>query len=268
MSATDVASILRTVKLPTVQHMLRGSLEPIRAAIGEASAQTDSHQWMALHLVLGTALRLRARYLPLSERVQMCMDAVSAFEAALSQCHERQMVRQLRSSRVGTNHVGWQTSTCTTVRDGVQMVLDAAAVPVNEGVEILHRAVKVFSDSAENTDRVEELDQWIAARSNLGCALTLLGQRTVGIDSVLHLERAIDVLTEAAFACSGDELLEERASAYVNLAEAFQIMAERSMPGERLRYAEQSLTWIAAGLSVFVPAEFRWLLELDRAALA
>ncbi len=188
MQATDVASILRTVELPTVQHMLRGSLEPIRAAIGETSAQTDSHQWMALHLVLGTALRLRARCLPLNERTQMCMDAVSAFESALSQCHERKMVRQLRNSRVGTNHFGMQTSTCTTGRDGVQMVLDATSVPVSEGVEILHRAVKVFSDTAENTDRVEELQQWIAAVSNLGCALTLLGQRTVGLDSVLHLE--------------------------------------------------------------------------------
>ncbi len=76
------------------------------------------------------------------------------------------------------------------------------------------------------------------------------------------------MLTEAAFACSGDELLEQRASAYVNLAEAFQAMAERALPGERLRYAEQSLTWIAAALSVFVPVEFRWLLELDRAAMA
>src|SRR4051794_14553465 len=92
MQATDVASILRTVELPTVQHMLSGSLEPIHAAIGETSAQQNSHLWMALHLVLGTALRLRARYLPLSERAQMCIDAVSAFEAALSQCHERAMV--------------------------------------------------------------------------------------------------------------------------------------------------------------------------------
>jgi hypothetical protein len=223
---------------------------------------------MALHVVLGAALRLRARHLPLGERTQVCMDAVSAFEVALAQCHERKMVRQLRDSRVGTNHIGMQTSSCTTGSDGVQMVLDATTVPVSEGVDILNRAVKLFTDTVRSTDRIQEPHQWIAAQSNLGCALTLLGRRAAGFDAIQHIERAIEVLSEAAFAYPGDELLEPRASAYVNLAEAFQAMAARAMPGERLRYAEQSLTWIAAGLSVFVPAEFRWLLELDRAAMA
>jgi hypothetical protein len=148
------------------------------------------------------------------------------------------------------------------------MVLDATTVPMSEGVEMLNRAVKVFTDHAENSDRREEPHEWIAARSNLGCALTMLGQRTPGIEGVQRIEHAIDVLSEAAFACPGAEMLEERASAYVNLAEAYQAMAERAMPGERLRYVDQSLTWIAAGLRVFAPQEFRWLLELDGAAMA
>ncbi len=48
MQATDVASILREVGLPTVQHLMSGSLEPLRTAIAEVSPQRDSRRWMAL----------------------------------------------------------------------------------------------------------------------------------------------------------------------------------------------------------------------------
>jgi hypothetical protein len=148
------------------------------------------------------------------------------------------------------------------------MVLDATSVPVTEGVEILQRAIRVFRDAAESADRRTELRAWVISRSNLGCALTMLGQRTHGIEGVYRIEEAIDVLREAANACSDENMLEERASAYVNLSEAFQAMAERGMPGERLRHLEQSLDWMAAALGFFAPEEYRWLLQMDRAAFA
>jgi hypothetical protein len=147
-------------------------------------------------------------------------------------------------------------------------VLDASTVPVVEGLEMLGGAIRVFMDAAENTDRRTEPRAWVIARSNLGGALTLLGQRTYGMEGIQRIEQAIDVLREAAVAAAGEELIEERASAYVNLAEAFQALADRAMPAERLRYTERALDGITAALSFFAPEEYRWLLELDRAAFA
>jgi hypothetical protein len=268
MPAADVASFLREVEMPTVQHLLNGRLEPIRIAIRATSPERDPQQWVALHLILGTALRLRAHRLPVHERTIACVESLAAFESALAECCERKRVRQLRSSRIGTNQFSVQAGACSSGPDGVQMVLDASTVPVVEGLEMLSGAIRVFMDAAESTDRRTELRAWIIARSNLGGALTMLGQRTQGMDGTHRIEQAIDVLREAAASAAGEELIEERASAYVNLSEAFQALADRAMPGERLRYTERALDGVAVALSFFAPEEYRWLLELDRAAFA
>jgi hypothetical protein len=268
MQAADVASFLRKVEMPTVQHLLNGCLDPIRAAIRATSPESDPQQWVALHLILGTALRLRAHKLPMRERTTACLEALAAFESALAQCCERQPARQLRRARIGANQFSVQPGACSSGPDGVQMVLDASTVPVVEGLEMLSGAIRVFMDAAESTDRRTELRSWIIARSNLGGALTLLGQRTQGMEGVQRIEQAIDVLREAAASAVGDEFIEERASAYVNLSEAFQALADRAMPGERLRYTERALDGVAAALGFFAPEEYRWLLELDRAAFA
>ena len=254
--------------MPTVQHMLHASLEPTRAAICATSPGRDPQQWVALHMILGTALRLRARHMPIGQRAAACVEAVCAFEAALAECCERKQTHELRHARLGTNQFSFQVGACASGPDGVQMVMDATSVPIAEGIEKLERAIRVFTDSAETVDRRVELRLWVIARSNLGCALTMLGQRTHGMEGVQTIERAIDVLREAATAGSHNDLLEERASIYVNLSESFQALAERAMPGERARYIERSLDWMAAALGFFAPEEFRWLLELDRAAFA
>jgi hypothetical protein len=268
MPATDVASFLRKVEMPTVQHLLNGSLVPTRVAICATSPERDPQQWVALHLILGTALRLRAHKLPMHERTTACVESLAAFESALAECCERKRTRQLRSSRIGANQFSVQMGACSTGPDGVQMVLDSSTVPVVEGLEMLGGAIRVFMDAAENTDRRTELRAWIIAKSNLGGALTMLGQRTQGMEGIQRIEQAIDVLREAAGAAVGEELIEERASAYVNLSEAFQALADRAMPGERLRYTERALDGITAALSFFAPEEYRWLLDLDRAAFA
>jgi hypothetical protein len=85
---------------------------------------------------------------------------------------------------------------------------------------------------------------------------------------VQRIERAIDILADAAAACGGRGLLDERASIHVNLSEAFLALADRTMPGERLRHIERSLDWMARALGHLVPEEYRWLLELDGAAFA
>ncbi len=220
-------------------------------------------------MILGTALRLRAANLPLRERTDACVDSLHAFEAALAECCERKGARELRHARLGTNQFSLQVSACTSGPDGVQMVMDATSVSIAEGIEKLERAICVFTDNAESIDRRSDLRAWVIARSNLGCALTMLGQRTHDMGGVQRIERAIDILRDAAAACGSDAaLLDERASIHVNLSEAFQALADRAMPGERLRHIERSLAWMAQALEHLVPEDCRWLLELDRAAFA
>jgi hypothetical protein len=268
MQASDVASFLKKVQMPTVQHLLNASLEPTREAIRATSPERDAQQWVALHMILGTALRLRAPQMPLHERTLACVEAVRAFECALAECCERKTSRHLRSARLGTNQFSLQVSGCASGPDGVQMVMDSTSVSVAEGIEMLESAIRVFTDSAESVDPRTELQQWVVARSNLGCALTLLGQRTYGMEGVQRIEQAIDVLRGVVTACADDALVQERASVYVNLSEAFQALAERAMPGERIRYVERSLDWIAAALGFFAPQEYQWMLQMDRAAFA
>jgi hypothetical protein len=268
MQAADVASLLKRVQMPTVQHLLHASLEPTRSAIQAISPVGDPQQWVALHLILGTALRLRAPNLALRERGDSYVGSLRAFEAALAECCDRQNARALRHARVGTNQFSLQVTACASGPDGVQMVMDATSVSIAEGIEKLERAIAVFTDNAEAIDRRRDLREWVIARSNLGCALTLLGQRTHDMGGVQRIERAIDVLRDAAAACMSDALLDERASIHVNLAEAFQALADRGMPGERLRHIERSLDWMAQALGHFAPEECRWLLELDGAGFA
>jgi hypothetical protein len=268
MLSRQVASFLQRVQMPTVQHLLNASLEPTRAAIREASPEREPQEWVALHMILGTALRLRAPQMPTHERTQACVEALRAFECALAECCERKTARQLRHARVGTNQFSVPMNACSSGSDGVQMVVDASRVSMDEGIEMLERAIRVFQSAAERADRHTAPREWIVARSNLGCALTMLGQRTQGMEGVTRIEQAIDVLRDAAAACTAEDLLSERASAYVNLSEAFQALADRAMPGERIRYVERSLDWMAAALGFFAPPEYQWLLQVDRAAFA
>ena len=254
--------------MPTVQHLLHASLEPTRDAIHAASPIRDPQQWVALHLILGTALRLRAPRLPSRQCAEAYADSLHAFEAALAECCERKRARELRHARIGTNQFSLQVSACTAGPDGVQMVMDATSVSIAEGIEKLERAIAVFTDSAENLDRRTDPRAWVIARSNLGCALTMLGQRTYEMGGLQRVEQAIEVLRDAAAVCTRAELLDERASIHVNLAEAFQALAERAIPAERLRHTERSLDWMTQALGHFVPEESRWLLELDNAAFA
>src|SRR6185369_7328127 len=85
MQAADVASFLRSVQMPTVQHLLHASLEPTRDAIHATSPTRDPSGWIALHLILGAALRVRAPSLPLRERTDTLVESLHAFEAALAE---------------------------------------------------------------------------------------------------------------------------------------------------------------------------------------
>lgn len=254
--------------MPTVQHLLNGSLDVLREAISSASAEQEPTRWVVSHIILGSALRLRSAGVSEEARTAVYAEAVRAFESALAVCCERNGSRQLagRSLDHALENRGFgvrSSATCAGL-DGIQLVVDAATLSVVEGNEMLLRATRVFRDACARSTRRNELRTWFIGMSNLGGTLTLLGQRTPGADGTSFLEEAVDVLQEALRIPSFEGLGEERASTQINLAEAFAALAERGMPAESLRYLEQAADWLAAALSFFAPAEYRWLLQLER----
>lgn|GEM_PF-2292391 len=268
MHAGSLATLTGTVPMPTVQQLLSGDIEAYRAKILDTSRDADPLRWAALHLFLGASLRLRASKLSEDERAENCLEVIRAFEAALATWWQRAPSRALRGARVGVNPLNLHTTLCKSGPDGVQMVVDASAVPSAEGNELIVRAIRMFRDAADRADRNVEPRAWVVSRSNLGCALTLLGERTAGPGGVPLLEEAIDVLQSAISGRAAGNLQDERATIHVNLAETCQALAARGMPGERLRCLEQSVNWLSAALAFFAPLEYRWLLQLDRASLA
>lgn len=272
MQATQEATQMEIVPMPTVQHLLSGSLDALREAIKSASAEEEPTRWVVSHIILGSALRLRAMRAAEDVRATMYMEALGAFDTAFAACCERRQMRPALVSAVG-NVSGSGASftaphTVFSGPDGVQLVVDGASVPIGEGNELLERAVRVFRDTCAKASRRTALPTWFIGMSNLGCALTLLGRRTPGVAGIHILEEAVDVLHEALRVPSLEKLAAQRATTQVNLSEALQGLAERGMPAENLRYLEDAGHWLAAALCHFAPSEYRWLLQLDRGTIS
>jgi hypothetical protein len=264
MPRTEDADYMGAVPMPTVQHLLNGSLDALREAINSASAEEEPTRWIVSHLILGSALRLRATRASEEDRLRMYSEALQAFDTALAVCCERRQARLLAA--VGSNGFTAHQALCGG-SDGVQLIVDGAKVPISEGNEMLDRAVRVFRETCAKTNRKHALPIWFISMSNLGCALTLLGRRTPGAAGTTLLEEAVDVMHDALRVPSIEKLAPERATMQVNLAEALQAIAERAMPAESLRYLEDAAHWLCAALSHFAPAEYRWLLQLDRGTM-
>ena len=265
MQGTEDADYMGAVPMPSVQHLLNGSLDALREAIHTASAEAEPTRWIVSHLILGSALRLRATHASEEDRVRMYAEALQAFDTALAVCCERRQARLL--SAVGSNGFVAQQALAGG-SDGVQLVVDGAKVPLDQGNEMLERAVRVFREMSAKSNRKTAFSMWFISMSNLGCALTLLGRRTVGAPGTTLLEEAVDVMHDALRVPSVDKLAPERATMQVNLAEALQGLAERSMPAESVRYLEDAAHWLCTALSHFVPPEYRWLLQLDRGGVS
>lgn len=267
MAATELETVLAHDSMPTVQYLLNGDLESLRAAIRNTSAQEDAMQWVASHVVLGAALRLRASRVGDDERLQMYMEAVRAFDVALTVCYQHHASEDFRAQAMASAKFSARPDVCTTRPDGVQLVVDATTVPVTEGNALMARAIRVFRDACTTSNRKTALRTWFVGMSNLGCTLTLLGRRTPGVAGIATLEEAVDVLQDALKVPSTEDMSEERASTQVNLAEAFQSLAEKGMPAEKLRYIEQAADWMAAALCHFAPPHCRWLLHVEPRSL-
>ena len=264
MQGSEDTEYMGAVPMPTVQHLLNGSLDALREAINSASAEQEPTRWIVSHLILGSALRLRATRASDEERLRMYSEALQAFDTALAVCCERRQARLLAA--VGSNGFAAQQALCGS-SDGVQLVVEGAQVPIDQGNDLLERAVRVFRETCAKTNRKQALAIWFISMSNLGCALTLLGRRTAGPAGTTLLEEAADVMHDALRVPSIENLAPERATMQVNLAEALQALAERAMPGESVRHLEDAAHWLCAALSHFAPAEYRWLLQLDRGTM-
>lgn len=267
MQATEEAAYMGAVLMPGVQHLLNGNLDALREAIQKASAEEEPTRWVVSHIILGSALRLRASRAADDVRARMYSEALRAFDAALAVCCQRPWV-QPSVAHTGNGALAGSAQAVFTGPDGVQLAIDGASVPVTDGNDLLERAVRVFRDTCAKASRRTALTTWFIGMSNLGCALTLLGRRTAGVQGVTILEEAVDVLHEALRAPSLEKQAAERAHTQANLAEALQALAERGMPSESVRYLEDAAHWEAAALSYFAPAEYRWLLQLDRGSLS
>ncbi len=254
--------------IPSVQHLLNGSLDVLREAIDSASAEEEPTRWVVSHIILGSALRVRASHATDEERARMYTEALSAFDAALQSCCESRQPRPALVTTINGGNFSLPPQTMCSGPDGVQLAVEGARVPLTDGNELLERAVRVFREHCAKSNRRGSLPQWFVGMSNLGCALTLLGRRTSGAPGIALLEEAVDVMHEALRMPTLEKLATERATTQVNLAEALQALADRALPAEGVRYLEDAAHWLAAALSHFAPSEYRWLLQLDRGAIS
>lgn len=266
MQASEDVGFMGAVAVPSFQHLLNGSLDVLREAINSASAEEEPTRWVVSHIILGSALRLRASRAADDARARMYAEALDAFDTALTACAENRLTTQAPSLAT-ISGAGRHSAHCAGP-DGVQLVVDGASVPIAEGNELLERAVRVFRETCAKANRRTALPIWFVGMSNLGCALTVLGKRTPGMAGITILEEAVDVMHEALRIPSLERLAAERATTQVNLSEALHALAERGMPAESLRYLEDATHWLAAALCHFVPPDYRWLLQLDRGTLS
>jgi hypothetical protein len=266
MQAAEDVGYMGAVAVPSFQHLLNGSLDALREAINSASAEEEPTRWVVSHIILGSALRMRAARAADDARARMYAEALDAFDTALTACAENRLTTQA-PSLTALNGAGRHSTHCAGP-DGVQLVVDGASVPIADGNELLERAVRVFRETCAKANRRTALPIWFVGMSNLGCALTVLGKRTPGMAGITILEEAVDVMHEALRVPTLEKLAAERATTQVNLSEALRELAERGMPGESLRYLEDATHWLAAALCHFAPPDYRWLLQLDRGTLS
>ena len=108
MQATEDAGYMEAVPMPTVQHLLNGSIETLRQAIHDASAEAEPTRWVVSHLILGSALRLRATRAPEGQRARMYVEALGAFDDALTICAGKRQECASLVNKAGANHFGTQ----------------------------------------------------------------------------------------------------------------------------------------------------------------
>jgi hypothetical protein len=234
-------------------NLARACLSTLRHALTEISPAADPQRWAAVHLILGSALRLHGRRVRVHEQAEHYAEAIHAFEIAASvYCQFPPSVDEASMTLGG---------------DPVDAVLVATTSESIEGISLLHTAAHTLNAGRVSIDRCKDLHGWAVELSNFGCALTLLGRRVDDVDGVGHLEDAVDAFREVLNEPGVREMTQEFASVHVNLADALHALGERAMPAERAQCLEGAVDALATALSVVAPAHLRWMLEIQPSAL-
>jgi hypothetical protein len=263
-----VLDVLRAVRLPTVQALRTGNLRSLRAAIVRRTDQEDPRRWAAYHLILGTALRLRAYRTLGHRRAQLLISAARAFDVAFTiyAMLRGEMLEPPEMAMPFTGQCGpayRPLGTCVSERDGTTLVARVIAGPFGANRHLLERAIvylRMTRSSAANRSWA-----WMSSTNNLACALNLLGSRTPSPAGSAMLREAAQVLHEALQAHAAGHRREERASTLINLADTLLSIAERETPLVRLRKIERALMATVAALLAVAPPEWVWLLRMERA---
>jgi tetratricopeptide (TPR) repeat protein len=238
------------------KHLSRACLSTLRDALRDISPTADPQRWAAVHLILGSALRLHGQRVGAPEQAEHYAEAIHAFEMAAS------VYCQFPPS------VDEALLTARAANDSVDVVLAATKGGAIEGISLLHEAAHLLNAGRVCLDRRADLRNWAVELSNFGCALTLLGRRVDDADAVGHLEEAIDAFREVLNEPGVRELTQEYASVQVNLADALHALGERTMPAERAQFLERAVDALATALSLVAPAHLRWMVEIRPTAFA
>jgi hypothetical protein len=276
----SVLEILRAVRLPTVQALRTGSLRSLRSAIVRKKDQADPDRWAAYHLILATALRLRAYRTYGHRRAQLLIGAARAFDVAFSiyatlrgdmleppeaatdpSVSGESDVASADLARCGSAYR--PIGSCLSERDGTVLVARVIAGPFGANRHLLERAITYLRMTRSSADIKSWA--WVSSTNNLACALNLLGTRTPTPSGSAMLREAAQVLHECLLAHAAGHRREERASTLINLAETLLSIAERETPLVRLRKIERALTATIVALLDVVPPEWAWLLRVERA---
>lgn len=240
------------------KHLSRASLSTIRHALKEISPAADPQRWAAVHLILGSALRLHGQRVCAHEQAEHYAEAIHAFEMAAS------VYCQFPPS-VDETLITARAANCG---DPVDVVLAATKSGTIEGISLLHTAAHSLNAGHVYLNRRSDLHGWAIELSNFGCALTLLGRRVDDADAVGHLEDAVDAFREVLNEPGVRELTQEYASVHVNLADALHALGERALPAERVQFLERAVDALATALSLVAPTHLRWMVEIQPATFA
>jgi hypothetical protein len=263
-----------------VRALRTASLRTLRAAIARSTEDDNPQRWAACHLILGTALRLRAHRTPGHRRAHIYIAAARAFDVAFSvyamlragmldppdaapEPTAHHEATRLDADRCGPAYR--PPGTCVSERDGTTLVAQVIAGPFGDNRHLLERAIMYLRLTRSSAD--VRSWAWVSSTNNLACALTLLGSRTPATSGAAMLREAAHVLHEALQVQAAGARREERASTLINLAETLLSIAQRETPHVRLRRMERALTASVAALLAVVPSEWAWLLRLERVDL-
>ena len=247
---TDFPEIL------THRQLFTTRLDSLREALRRISP-SETDQWAAAHLMLGSALRVQAQRTGGSEQAEHYLEAIDAFESAVGvYCRFRLAQRP---------PVIFPPGCMAANDDPVDIVLAAAQNRHGgEGTALLHTATSAMRVQQPPLERTAYLRAWAINMSNSGCALVLLGRRLRNGDGSTHLEDAVDAFREVLKEPAVRDMAPEYASLHVNLADALLALGERAMPDESLQFMARAVDSLAMALSVVAPEKMRWMVEAQR----